>query len=66
MGQTLRQMRRLASGLGITLAELIRRRASRSQMAAYVDDSGTVRIKPRMYVDTDLPGWRPVFRTLTD
>ena len=64
MNQTIRHLKALASGMGITLPKLIRRRRSRQDVVACVDESGTVRLKSRLYVDPDLPGWQPKFNTI--
>lgn len=62
MSQTISQMRNIASCLGITLHDLIRRRASRSSMVACSDD-GTVTIRPRVLCKRDLPVHNEVYGT---
>lgn len=63
MGQTLKQLRLLAAGMGITLHELIRRRASKSEAVATVDQTGTIRFRPRVLCSRELGGWSPVYGT---
>lgn len=65
MSQTLRQMRILAADMGITLAELIRRRASKTTLLACADDTGQVHMRPRVYCEPELLNWRFIPKTFT-
>lgn len=62
MRQTIAQMRAVARCLGITLHDLIRRRASRTSMVACSDD-GTVTIRPKVYCSRELPFHNEVYGT---
>ena len=55
MKQTIRHLRLLARHMGISLPELLCKRAARDGMVAYVNDAREVRIRPRLYVCPDLP-----------
>lgn len=65
MSQTIRQMRAIAAGMGITFHELVRRRFQReSRNYEAVEQDGVIRIKPRGYCKADLPdNWTPRYRT---
>lgn len=65
MSQTIKQLRTLASDMGVSFAELVRRRRQRELAStdAVSDDCG-VRIKPRVLCSTGLPSWwRAIPRT---
>lgn len=55
--QTIKQMRAIASCMGITFAELIRRRFRKDahKFDAITRDGATVTFKPRTFVDSSLP-----------
>lgn len=63
-GQTIAHMRILARDMNISIHELHRRRASKSEAMAYADVDGTVQLRPRVLCGRDLTGWRLIFRTL--
>lgn len=65
MSQSIRHMRALAKGMGITFAELVRRRFEReSKKFDAVEQDGVVRLKPKGYCDADIPDdWTPAYRT---
>lgn len=62
--QTIRQMKILARDMNISIHELHRRRASKSEAMAYADVDGTVQLRPRVLCSRDLTGWRLIFRKL--
>ena len=65
MRQTLRHLRWLARDMGISVQELLRRRAKRNEIDACVDDTGTIKFRPRLFCDPDMPdSWTPIPKTV--
>ena len=64
-GQTIKQMRALAAGMGISFSELVRRRLQRdAKHYEVVSENGTLRTRPKAYCKPDIPDdWTPVYRT---
>ena len=51
--------------MGVSVQELLRRRARRAQVEACVDDTGTIKFRPRLFCDPDLPdSWAPIPKTV--
>lgn len=65
MKQTIRQLRWLARDMGITVQELVRRREERDDIQACADDTGTIKFRPRLFCNPDLPdSWHPIPKTV--
>lgn len=66
-GQTIRHMRLLSAGMGITFAELVRRRFKKelANVAGFADQTGTVHLRPRVLCEPSLDGHRLIPKTFT-